>query len=237
VFGGEGGFGGSASSSPAIQLPSALGTLLFWLRNSTGLFQDAGKTTPATNNGDPVGCWADQSGNANDFTTGTAGFRPLRQAAGAITFDGVDDILTGTNATTLKPATFFCLINVTSIAGNNYMLGSVVNGALGVNANTSFLQLNTTSTALINTCSIQIAAGVPTRIIVSYDGSGNFAWYINGVSGGTGLNNVAVVSSIPSIGFAGSSLFIGGTVKDYGAYNAAISAGNAALLDAYLASL
>ncbi len=43
----------------------------------TTLFQDSAKTTPVTTNGDPVGAFADKSGNGLDDTQATAESRPV----------------------------------------------------------------------------------------------------------------------------------------------------------------
>jgi len=50
--------------------PSDIADLEIWLDSSdtSYLFQDAGKITAVTANGDPVGCWADRSGNGYDHT-------------------------------------------------------------------------------------------------------------------------------------------------------------------------
>ena len=50
--------------------PSDIDDLEIWLDSSdtSYLFQDAGKITAVTTNGDPVGCWADRSGNGYDHT-------------------------------------------------------------------------------------------------------------------------------------------------------------------------
>lgn len=66
----------------------------------TGLFQDAAMTIPAVANGDPVGGWQDQSGNALDLTQTTTAAKPTLQLAGfgglAAPFFTADDYLTCT---------------------------------------------------------------------------------------------------------------------------------------------
>lgn len=73
-------------------------TWLVWLDAAQETYEDSAKTTPAADDADPVGCWADLSGNANDFLQATAGKRPtlqLNEINGypVIQFDGSDDIL------------------------------------------------------------------------------------------------------------------------------------------------
>lgn len=81
------GFG--AASSMAIITPTDIPGLKIWLK------ADA---IGGLSNGDPVGTWADQSGNGNDFTQATGGLQPLwetNQLNGLpiVRFDGIDDVL------------------------------------------------------------------------------------------------------------------------------------------------
>lgn len=72
------------------------GTLKLWLESDGSLFQDAGKTTPATANNDPVGAWVDQAGTPHDATEATN--KPLLKtnivgSLPGILFDGTNDQL------------------------------------------------------------------------------------------------------------------------------------------------
>ena len=227
------------ATTDSIADPTTIGTgLKAWVVQGVGLFQDSGKTTPASATSDPVGAWADQSGNGNDLLEPTSGKRPIRQADGSVTFDGTDDELHMAGAMTLKPATFFCVVDLVSTSPQNPLLGSTgVTGGLGVGCNTTFIQLQEFGVAVIATSSIQIAAATPTRIIVTYDGSGNYSFLVNGSSGGTGTNNVSIASVTPCIGNPGSAQFLGGNLKTWGVYDNALSGGDITALDAYLASL
>lgn len=53
--------------------------LMVWLNAGVGTFQDAAMTIPATDDTDPVGGWADQSGQGNHETQATASKRPILQ--------------------------------------------------------------------------------------------------------------------------------------------------------------
>src|SRR2546430_5219180 len=75
--------------------PSSIPNLALWLKADQ----------LALNDGDPVGAWNDQSGNARNFTQGTAGFKPLyktgiQNGLPVVRFDGVDDFLQNTNPPT-----------------------------------------------------------------------------------------------------------------------------------------
>lgn len=56
-------------------LPTRIPGCALWLRSDLGLFQDAGITV-ATVNADPVGRWADQSGNARHYDQASATPKP-----------------------------------------------------------------------------------------------------------------------------------------------------------------
>ncbi len=62
-------FGASTPFNPVGGLTGLLG---LW-QGDAGTYQDFGLTTPAIANLDPVGGWADQSGNGNKFINGTSG--------------------------------------------------------------------------------------------------------------------------------------------------------------------
>ena len=67
-----------------------------WLKSSdiASLFQLSNGTTDVAANNDPVGYWADQSGNDNHVIQATAGSRPLYQSAvPGVLFDGTNDVL------------------------------------------------------------------------------------------------------------------------------------------------
>ena len=78
--------------------PTNVSGLALWLdlTDTTKLFQDTSAATPVAANNDPIGRINDKSSNANNFTQGTAGRRPLWQSDGnGGLFDGTDDVLAG----------------------------------------------------------------------------------------------------------------------------------------------
>lgn len=69
----------------------------FWVEANSGLYQDTGKTAPATANNDVVGAWVDQVAG-HDALQATAGSKPLLKtnfvgSTPALFFDGVNDKL------------------------------------------------------------------------------------------------------------------------------------------------
>ena len=66
-------FGGAAAWSP-----TDISGLQVWYDFSdiSTLYQDSGKTTPVTSDGDVIGCVADKSGNGNDATQSTTANKP-----------------------------------------------------------------------------------------------------------------------------------------------------------------
>lgn len=65
--------------------PRSISGLALWLdaSDASTLFQDAAATTPATATSDPVGYWADKSGNARHATQSVSGSRPTISAMGS----------------------------------------------------------------------------------------------------------------------------------------------------------
>lgn len=90
--------------------PATLAGLKVWYCADEETHQDAGKTTPADQDGDPVGGWGDLSGNGCDATQATDANRPtlhLNALNGHATVDGdsVDDFMQATVAEIAQPFT------------------------------------------------------------------------------------------------------------------------------------
>lgn len=108
-------------------LPSSESGLRVWLRSGTGYYQDSAGTTPATSDGDRIGRWADQSGNAYHVTQATDGKRGTLKVniinGNSVTrFDGTDDCLAGTTLSNLianNAFSFFTLVSAAAAATNN----------------------------------------------------------------------------------------------------------------------
>ena len=79
---------GPLMASRASFIPTEISGLKFWVKADSLSLSD----------GDPVGTWADQSGNGNDATQSTAGFKPLyktniQHGKPIVRFDGSDDLM------------------------------------------------------------------------------------------------------------------------------------------------
>jgi hypothetical protein len=97
---------GSGAASPPMT------GLKLWVRADVDTWQDAGFTTAASADSDPVAGWKDQSGNANHVTQATSTKRPLlklniQNGLPALLFDGVDDYLINTSFTQNQPDMIF----------------------------------------------------------------------------------------------------------------------------------
>lgn len=226
------GYGGTAAGGGST--PDTIGSgLLIWYQNGAGLFQDAAKTTPAVTN-DPVGAWEDASGNGRDITvSGTA--RPTLEAGGAVHCDGSNDNMVTVGGITLKPATLFGLITFDSVAGGFAAVTGFSN-ALSLSQNGAALRIDMAGVAVIGTSSFTLTAA-RYRIIITYDASGNYAFYVDGVAAGTGTNDQAI-GNVP-FGLSNNDIgsYFDGIFWDVGAYDNVLSGGNITALDDYLASI
>lgn len=68
----------------SFSIPKAVSGLLVWLKGDAGTFTDAGCSVAATTSLDNIGCWADQSGNSNDFVSSGAANPVLQTSVGSI---------------------------------------------------------------------------------------------------------------------------------------------------------
>lgn len=90
---GQSGLSGLINNSASANTPALMTNLGLWFRADAGTYQDAGLTTPATSNGNPVLGWVSQaggnsatqatSGNAFTLVTGAINGNPALQPAGA----------------------------------------------------------------------------------------------------------------------------------------------------------
>ena len=94
--------------------PASISGLQLWLdaSDASTLFTDSAGTTAATANGDPVGRWADKSGNARHATQTDGTKKPSRtnsaqNALTGLTYDGVNDFLNASTGLTGSPFSYY----------------------------------------------------------------------------------------------------------------------------------
>ena len=172
--------------------PSDISGLKLWLKADaiTGL-----------SDGDPVTTWSDSSGQGNDATQSTAGQKPLYKTAiqnslPAVRFDATDDVLKTQADGTLKPFSLFAVIKVADLSTTRTLIGSwngtnnsIASGGISIDlataSKTRFLKAEVvvigTSTTAPTTSTLIVG--------VTYDGSGNYAFYKNGAADGSGTND------------------------------------------------
>ena len=132
------GFGVSASSGFD---PLTVAGCQVWLRADTGVYEDSGKVTPATDDGDVVGAWEDQSGQGNDATQGTTANKPalklsIVNSQPVIRFV-TDDVLTNAGLSETQSNTIFI------VAAANSGPGSLIDGNHATNRHQTLTKYST----------------------------------------------------------------------------------------------
>ena len=110
--------------------PLSIAGLQLWLdaSDSTTLFTDSAGSTPATADGDPVGRWADKSGNSNHTLQTDGTKKPLlklsvQNTQNGVRPDGVNDFLKSTTGGADSSYTLFC-VNIKRSGGRHMMVVS-----------------------------------------------------------------------------------------------------------------
>ena len=119
---------------PVAANPAGLSGLVGLFEADSGVYQDAG-VTPVSANNDPVGRWADLSGNGHHLDQATALSKPLYKTNAlsgkpVITGDGVDDYLKAASFTLVQPFTVMAVqrLNVAS-ASRRFWDGNAIDSA------------------------------------------------------------------------------------------------------------
>jgi hypothetical protein len=214
--------------------PSQIAGLALWLRADLGVYQDTGLTTPAVADGDPVGGWQDQSGTGNHALQATAGKRPLLKLAiqngqPVLRFDATNDFLQATLVSTLtQPYTGFLVCKTTNVGRGD----AFYDGPAAVNnlVDSDGLHYRLISGGSITGPAMDTAFHVCTTL---WNGAAS-ALRIDGAEtdGNPGAPNLSKLT----LGIRGdlSSNPLGGDIGEVLFYTGALSAGNMALVEAYL---
>lgn len=165
--------GTNGDSGPPPWTPAELfknGEKGFWYDGSdySTMFQNSTGTIPVTAAGQLVGLWKDKSGNNANISTSTAAASAITTTVGSsmrVSFDGVDDLLTGTSPDWgfADPATMYYGVVLPNGCGEfNGYYGSILGVNLTSPLNNLYASVNSNATAWI-----PITLGVPNSSFVA----------------------------------------------------------------------
>ena len=242
---------GGATFSP-LSIPG----LALWLKADTDTFQTVGGVA-AVADADPVGQWKDQSGNANNATQATAGFRPTLRTAvqngkPVIRADGVDDIMSlGTNVTSLTingDLTMLAVIRKTtaSVYGAflSYLDAAGTNNSYECrydNSNPAKLELVHADAVGAESFASTTTLTNNTWYVLEIVRSGTaISFFVNGSAAGTGTATKTPTSTASSNGTVcdrgTAPIPLPGDIAEIVLYNSALSAANRTKVEGYLNS-
>lgn len=150
----------------------------------------------AGNDGDAIGTWTDYSGNGFNATQATAGSKPtlkkpILSGKAIVRFDGGDFLDATPALSDRKPVTYVALVNPTNFSDPNgrAITGSYEHGLEWRLDTAGKQQALKENTASIGTATTAETAGRWTVLVLTYDATGNYAFYSNGVANGSGTND------------------------------------------------
>lgn len=162
----------------------------------------------------------DSTSNADSMTLVATPTASLSTIGGAATFNGSSQYLTtNTGYTMAQPYTFMALVKPTSVITYQSIYGG---GASGIGAdleiridNTGHLNSGRTFYSYNPASTGTLTANVWQRVAITVDISGNFVYYINGVSAGSGTATNDGLSQSTTIGSGfNHSDFFGGSIAE-----------------------
>lgn len=222
--------------------PRSIANLYAWFRSDMGI----------TLNGSTVSAWADQSGNGKNLTQGTASNQPTFVSSdseynnyGSLSFDGVNDVLTGASFN-YGSFTMFIVGKVTTAAGNGYYYirgsGASSDYLWSRTADTLYVDRNNASTRnrKDNNNATWGVGSTPKTVTQSFDGTNaGSILRVNG-SGQTMTETAAndpgtsSVSRTFNLYSDNATYFTIGTIAELIIYSAALSANDRSRIEAYL---
>lgn len=238
---------GLASGAAAAFSPSDITGLVGWWKADGTLWQDSGRTTPVTADGDPVGAWDDASGNGNHVIQATAGARPLyktgvQNSLPGVLFDNTDDNLSKAGWVGTTQWSAFAVAKQGAAA-----LGSVLDGDDGTNRWAQHLRHNGGNLEALAFDSgdaaytdMQAWTSTSFKVLSAVRGASSVqAWVASTSDGSTATLNTNNTDTTPlTIGShaAIASQLWNGHILEVLLYNSALSAGNRGLVETYLAT-
>lgn len=230
--------------------PASIASLYIWLKSTAGLFQDSGFVTPASADGDLVGGWQDQSGNARHFTqsdanqvpvlkTGILNGLPILRSDGT-TFAGVGKTLIGPNMSALTAGEIFIIVaaladpGASTVGAGLWKFGTSGSGELyPFNGDANIYEEFGSTT--------RSATGNPTPALTSFrlynvvTTSSELTTFIDGTQFFTTATNTVGFSTTPWL-FQGANSSFSGDIAEAVICSAKISGSDKTNLKAYFAS-
>lgn len=185
--------------------PLTLPSIQLWGEANLSVFQDNTGLIPCNFDGCNLKNWGDLSGAGSALTT--SGNCPvwktnIKNGLPVARFAASPSIaLSSSQANNQKPRSVGFVGMMPHVNNNNTIFDGSSGGngmAFDTNANNfRFLKANT---ALIGANTTTLVDSTFYIVFVTYDGSGNYVWYLNGAADGSGTNNQTFSNSLTALG-------------------------------------
>ncbi len=234
-----GSFRPKMSRAAAAFVPTDIAGLQLWLKADAGLYQDAAMTTLAVLDADPVGGWADQSGNANHATQATVDNRPLLKLAiqnskAVVRFrESYSSLRTAAFSSALHPKTIILVYSQPSTSAQTYVFDGLASNQTQLDSQAPNVNAAYAGAYIFYTESYPLAMCVMSII---FNGANSFM-IKNGIQqavGDTGTTAMTGLTLGASGGATGSGLV--GDIAEFLIYNSALSTANRQAVESYLNS-
>lgn len=233
----------SQGAAAAAFLPTDIAGLKVWLDASdiATLFQDSAKTTPVTADTDPVGAWADKSGNTNDVKQAVAGSRPayrtnIRNGLPALLFDGTADFLKSVafGAALTQPNTIFVVVYIPSTGGAVFL--AIVDGIVSTNRHLMTRRNSSNQLRIDAGASLDSTETLDKWVVWSalFNGASSQYW-LDGVSEASGNAGTVTLTGL-TVGarYDGAATWFSSYIAEILVYNANLSTSDRQAVEAYL---
>ena len=238
---------GGEAAAVAAKAPNEVTGLTGWWRSDGPLWQNAGRTTAAVAENDPIHTWDDKSGAGRHLTVlFAAAALKLSVVNGlpAVAFDGVNDChqsVAVSNFITNSAYCVYCVFNVTSISTDG--AGSTNCGLYGTAASAYFgLALKSTGSLAIaynfdgnsDTATRPLSLSTWSATRQRHAGGSLYLKLAGGGEASAASGNTSVLTGLLHVGKATSSSFTPLSIADLFAYNVDPSADDRAALEQYI---